>query len=317
MSPLAQDESTLMPSISRHSEKQAAEMPSIQPTHQAFQAIVEAALFEDLAQGDVTTDNLPALAALEKIVYVRTREACVVSGLSVATLVFQRVDSALRFVPMTQDGAFVAEDTILGTVQGSMASILKAERTALNFLQHLCGIATVTHRYVEAIAGTKTRITHTRKTTPGLRLLEQQAVLHGGGAPHRFNLGTCVMLKDNHLEALTTQGENPIANAIRTLRARISHTTKIEVEADRLEQVQHAVDAGADIILLDNMSPAQIRQALSIIQGRTITEASGGISLETVRAYAETGVNYISTSKITLGVPAIDIGLDLDSQIPL
>ncbi|WP_373532141.1 carboxylating nicotinate-nucleotide diphosphorylase [Vampirovibrio sp.] len=280
---------------------------------QAIRLIVDAALLEDLGQGDVTTDHLPALAHLQREAVIRVRQDCVVSGLSVAALVFQSVDSTLLFQPVAQNGCFAKAGSIIGTVQGSMASILKAERTALNFLQHLSGIATETRRYVEAVAGTQTRIAHTRKTTPGLRLLEQQAVLHGGGLPHRFNLGSCVMLKDNHLQALAETTDNPIAEAIRLLRARISHTTKIEVEADRLEQVQQAVAGGADIILLDNMAPPMIREALAIIQKRAISEASGGISLETIRAFAETGVDIISTSKITLGVPAIDIGLDLDA----
>ncbi|WP_303673254.1 carboxylating nicotinate-nucleotide diphosphorylase [Vampirovibrio chlorellavorus] len=278
----------------------------------AIQGIVHNALLEDLAQGDVTTDSLPQLARLQKQALFRVRQDCVVSGLTVAGLVCQMVDSALVFTPMLQDGAVAHAGTVIAQVQGPMASILKAERTALNFLQLLSGVATETRRFVEAVSGTNTRITHTRKTTPGLRLLEQQAVLHGGGVPHRFNLGSCVMLKDNHLQALGDISPNEaIAVAVKTLRAKISHTTKIEVEADTLGQVQQAVEAGADIILLDNMSPDTIREALSLIQNRAIVEASGGISLETIRAYAETGVDVISTSKITLGVPAIDVGLDL------
>lgn len=282
------------------------------PMNQVIRSMVEIALLEDLAQGDATTDHLPALAGIQKRALLRVRQNCVVSGLQAAAWAFQLVDPALRFEPSVQDGDSVSAGAVIGQVEGSMASILKAERTALNFLQHLSGIATETRRYVEAIAGTGTRITHTRKTTPGLRLLEQQAVSHGGGLPHRFNLGSCVMLKDNHLQALAEDSENPIAAAIAELRGKLSHTMKIEVEADRLEQVRQAVEAGADIILLDNMSPATIREALAIVQKRAITEASGGISLETIRAYAETGVDVISTSKITLGVPAIDIGLDLD-----
>ncbi len=279
----------------------------------AFQGIVQAALLEDLGQGDVTTDPLPQLVLLQKQALFRVRQNCVVSGLSVAALVCQMVDPALVFTPMLQDGDFTEAGTVIAQVEGAMASILKAERTALNFLQHLSGVATETRRYVQAVSGTETKITHTRKTTPGLRLLEQQAVIHGGGVPHRFNLGSCVMLKDNHLQALgDTNPNQAIAVAVKTLRAKISHTTKIEVEADTLAQVQQAIEAGADIILLDNMSPETIREALSFIQNRAIAEASGGISLETIRAYAETGVDIISTSKITLGVPAIDVGLDLD-----
>lgn len=277
-----------------------------------IRTIVETAILEDLAQGDVTTDNLPKLKEIQCTALIRVRQACVISGLSVAALVCKTVDPNLIFDTFTQDAQHVEAGTVIAQIQGSMASILKAERTALNFLQHLCGIATETNRYVKAIAGTATKIIHTRKTTPGLRLLEQQAVLHGGGMPHRFNLGSCVMLKDNHIQALACHYENPIAETIRQLRTRLSHTIKIEVEADQLGQVAQAVEAGADIILLDNMSPAQIHEALQIINHRAISEASGGITLETIRDYAETGVQYISTSKITLGVPAIDIGLDLD-----
>lgn len=279
---------------------------------QLVKGVVESALIEDLGQGDVTTDNLPELAAIQKTAQIRVRQNCVVSGVSVAALVFQKVDSALQFEPMVEDGQKIGSGELIGQVTGSMASILKAERTALNFLQFLGGIATETRAYVDAIAGTNARLTHTRKTTPGLRLLEQNAVQHGGGFPHRFNLGSCVMLKDNHLQALAGVSNQPIRDAIVSLRQRLSHTVKIEVEADRLEQVAEAADAGADIILLDNMSLELIREALSIIRNRCISEASGGITKTSIRGYAETGVDYISTSKITLGVSAIDIGLDLD-----
>lgn len=278
----------------------------------AIKPIVEAALFEDLAQGDVTTDNLPQLGTLQATVSVRVREQCVVSGLHVAALVFHTLDPHLQVELQVQDGDSVPAGTTLATITGPMAPILKAERTALNFLQHLCGIATETRRYVEAIQHTACKITHTRKTTPGLRVLEQQAVLHGGGMPHRYNLGSCVMLKDNHLQALGKTAANPIQEAVSRLRATLSHTIKIEVEADRLEQVREAVEAGADIILLDNMSPSQIREALAIIDRRAISEASGGINLSTIASYAETGVDIISTSRITLGVKAIDIGLDFE-----
>lgn len=275
--------------------------------------MVQKALDEDLSQGDMTTDNLPVLADMNCTLSLRVREACVVSGMTVASLAFHLVDESISVEPLVSDGQTVEAGARLAWVSGSMASVLKAERTALNFLQHLCGVATATNRFVSAIVGTNTRITHTRKTTPGLRLLEQQAVLHGGGLPHRYNLGSCVMLKDNHLQALGVSGmQRPIAESVHVLRQRLSHTVKIEVEADTLAQVEEAVEAGADIILLDNMTPGQIRQALAIIAGRAITEASGGIGLQNVRDYAETGVDCISTSKITLGVQAIDIGLDVD-----
>jgi len=279
----------------------------------AIVRIVENALLEDLGTGDVTTDNLPALSKIQAKAELRVRESCVLSGLSVSELCFSVVDAQLEFRPLFHDGSSVKANEVVATVQGGMASILKAERVALNFMQHLSGIATETNHYVEALSGTKSRITNTRKTTPGLRLLEREAVLHGGGSPHRYNLGSCVMLKDNHWKALSpdASSEDALRQAMRILRERLSHTSKIEIEVDTLEQISLALELGADIILLDNMSPDQIRQAIKQVEGKAILEASGGINLQTVRSYAETGVPYISTSKITLGVPAIDIGLDL------
>ena len=268
-------------------------------------AIIDAALWEDLAQGDVTTDNLARLSQVEKTAKLNARQDCVVSGLQVAQQVFEKIDPTLTFEAKVQDGESVKAGTTLAVVRGKLASILKAERTALNFMQHLCGVATTTRAYVDQLAGTQTRLAHTRKTTPGLRLIEQMAVVHGGGHPHRYNLASAVMVKDNHLQGVS------ITDAVKELRAKISHTMTIEIEADSLEQVSEAAEAGADIILLDNMNPAQITEALALIDGRAVAEASGGISLDTIRAYAETGVPIISTSKITLGVSAIDIGLDI------
>lgn len=273
--------------------------------------LIEQALLEDLAQGDVTTDNIPELSTIQCKALIRNRERCVVSGLALAAEIVQAMDSSLTFEARVQEGDAVAAGTELASIEGSMASILKAERTVLNFLQHLCGVATTTRQYVEALNGTSAKLAHTRKTTPGLRFLEQQAVLHGGGSAHRFNLGSAVMLKDNHLQALGKNHPEPIAEAVQRLRLRIAHTTKIEVEVESLEQARQAVEAGVDIILLDNMSPDQVREAVALIHHRALVEVSGGITLETIRAYAEAGADIISTSKITLGVPAIDIGLDL------
>lgn len=274
----------------------------------AIRQIVQVALLEDLAQGDLTTDHLASLQNHPVGAVIRTRKACVVSGLSVAREVFRQVDPAIVFETALNDGDTVGAVSVLASVRGSAASLLKAERTALNFLQHLCGIATETRRFADKLHGTRTVISHTRKTTPGLRLLERQAVTHGGGKPHRYNLGSAVMLKDNHL--LAYPSSQPIFDAVRELRQKVSHTVKIEVEADALAQVQEALSAGADIILLDNMTPEQVQEAVTLIDGRAITEASGNISLETVRLYAEAGVDVVSTSKITLGAPAVDIGLD-------
>lgn len=271
-----------------------------------LEPFVQAALLEDLREGDVTTDNLPKLYDLETTAVLHSRSECVVSGLMLADLAFKLVDPQLDVNVISVNGKRVSADDVLMTVEGSLASILKAERTALNFLQHCCGIATETRKYVDAIQGTKAKITNTRKTTPGLRLIERQSVIDGGASPHRFNLGSAVMLKDNHLTGVS------ITEAVQQLRQCISHTQLIEVEADTLEQAEEAVEAGADIILLDNMPPPILREALAMIAGRAVTEASGNINLDTVKAVAETGVDYISTSKITLGAPAVDIGLDIN-----
>jgi nicotinate-nucleotide pyrophosphorylase (carboxylating) len=272
-----------------------------------WQTIVTRALEEDLGLGDLTVDALPGLEQRVSA-SINARSACVVAGLAVAAEVFRQVDPAISVATLVTDGAAVPRKTPLATVQGSAASILKAERVALNFLQHLSGIATTTHQLVDAMAGTACRLTDTRKTTPGLRMLEKHAVVLGGGSPHRYNLGTAVMLKDNHLSQFTS-----VAQAIQAVRAKVSHTVKIEVEVETFDQLQAAAGAGADVVLLDNMTPEQVANCVAWVQAHTphcITEASGGITLETVGLYAQTGVPYISTSAITLGAPAVDIGLD-------
>lgn len=262
---------------------------------------------EDLAQGDLTVDHLPSLYQSTSISWICSRSEIVVSGLDIAQDVFSMLDSGIQFEPLVKNGDKVAPGTKLAKVIGNTASLLKAERTALNFMQHLSGIATITRQYADAIEGTSASLVHTRKTTPGLRLLERQAVLDGGGVLHRFNLGSAVMLKDNHLAKVS------IEEAVHTIRQRVGHTVSIEVEADTLEQVKAALHAGADIIMLDNMTPEQVKVAVEIIGDKAKTEASGNISLETIRSYAETGVQFLSTSKITLGAPAVDIGLDFEA----
>ncbi|MEB3287095.1 MAG: carboxylating nicotinate-nucleotide diphosphorylase [Vampirovibrionales bacterium] len=271
------------------------------------QGVIERALLEDLGQGDLTVDHLPLLHQSKSTAYIRSRAEIVVSGLSVAQAVFRAVDAAIVFEPLVKDGQAVSKNQALARVTGVTASLLKAERTALNFMQHLSGIATCTRAFVDKIHGTPAQLVHTRKTTPGLRMLERQAVLDGGGALHRFNLGSAVMLKDNHLTKIS------IHQAVKTLRQKVGHTVTIEVEADTLSQVELALEAGADIIMLDNMTPEEVRQALAVIGDKAKTEASGNLSLETIRAYAETGVQYLSTSRITLGAPAVDIGLDFEA----
>ncbi len=266
--------------------------------------IVEYALQEDLAQGDITTDYLFTGSEKTKAVMV-AREAMIVSGLLVAQQTFLLVDSQLCITLQAKDGQALSKGQPLMIIEGSLTAILKAERVALNFMQHLSGIATTTNQFVQAIQSTKAKVTDTRKTTPGLRLLEKQAVINGGGSPHRYNLGSAVMIKDNHLSGVS------ITEAVKKLREYISHTQVIEVECDTLDQVKEAVTAKADVILLDNMSNEQLKQAVRLIDDRSTIEASGGVTLNTVAEIAQTGVDYISTSKITLGAPAVDIGLDI------
>ncbi|MBK8190771.1 MAG: carboxylating nicotinate-nucleotide diphosphorylase [Vampirovibrionales bacterium] len=270
-----------------------------------LEPLVRGALLEDLAQGDITTDNLPALAAQQAQATARARQPLTVSGLQTAALAFTLTDARLCVEPLCADGDTLAAGAALLRVSGPACGILRAERTALNFLQHLCGVATRTRQFADALAGTGARIADTRKTTPGLRLLEKQAVIDGGGAPHRYHLGMAAMLKDNHIAAC-----GGIASAVAALRARLSHLAKIEVEADTLAQAREALEAGADAILLDNMSLEALREAVAMIGDRAIVEASGGITLENARAVAQTGVRLISTSALTLGAPAVDIGLD-------
>jgi nicotinate-nucleotide pyrophosphorylase (carboxylating) len=261
------------------------------------------ALQEDLGAGDLTTELLSdpqkPVTAL-----IRNRQACVVSGLGVVSEVFRWVDPTVQVVCRAQNGHWLEAGSTVCELSGPLASILKAERTTLNFLQHLCGIATETHRFVQAVAGTQARIAATRKTTPGLRLLEKQAVVDGGGTPHRFNLGSAAMVKDNHRFGF---------HSFSTLRERLPHTATLTIEVDSLSQIPEALSAGAHIILLDNFSLADLKTAVNTIQGRALTEASGGVTLDTVRAIAETGVDVISTSRLTLGAPAVDLGLDIDA----
>ncbi|MDX2084244.1 MAG: carboxylating nicotinate-nucleotide diphosphorylase [Candidatus Melainabacteria bacterium] len=272
--------------------------------------LIESFLAEDLSHGDVTTDSLPlAWQQTRWQASIIARTACVVSGLGIAKGVFTQVDPTLQCVAFRSDADRVLADEALMQINGTAASILKAERTALNLLQHLCGIATSTQAFVQAIEGTGAIIAHTRKTTPGLRSLELQAVIDGGGRLHRTDLGQAAMLKDNHLAL----ANGNVALAVQAVRQRLSHMAKLCVEADTFLQVQQALDAGADVILLDNMSPQQVRQAVALIDGRATVEVSGGITLHNVRAYAEAGAQVISTSQITLGAPSVDLGLDVET----
>lgn len=271
--------------------------------------IVERALREDLGQGDLTTlAAIPAEARSEA--HFVFREPGVVCGLPVIRAVFAAVDPALTLAAHLAEGARVQRGAKVATVSGPARGILSGERVALNLLQRMSGIATLTARYVEAVRGTKARILDTRKTTPGLRALEKYAVRTGGGTNHRHGLYDGVMLKDNHLAMLAAQGVD-LAGAVRRAQAAVGPMVRVEVEVESVEQAAIAAEAGATMLLLDNMPPDQLRAAVDVVAGRALLEASGGITLDSIRAVAESGVDYISVGALTHSARALDIGLDM------
>ena len=272
---------------------------------------VRAALAEDLGRGDVTTlATVPANA--KSIAFMNAREPLTVAGLQFAELAFKQLSPTIKIEKLARDGQKVAAGKTLLKISGSSRAILSAERVALNFMQRLSGVATATAQFADAVRGTKAKILDTRKTTPGWRRFEKYAVACGGGKNHRLGLFDMVLIKDNHLVALRNEKPNAIAAAVVRARGKFPRL-KVEVEADTLEQVAQAATAGADIILLDNMVPTQLRQAVKIVSGRAKTEASGGVNLKTVRAIAATGVDFISVGAITHSVRAVDIGLDFEA----
>jgi nicotinate-nucleotide pyrophosphorylase (carboxylating) len=266
--------------------------------------LIDLWLAEDIGSGDLTSATMIDARAQGSF-RMNAREPQTVAGLEVAAEVFRRYDPSLSVTLTATDGDKVDKGTCLLTVFGPARSVLTAERTALNIVQHLSGIATETARFVKEIAGSKAKLIDTRKTIPGLRMLEKHAVVCGGGTNHRLGLDGGVMIKDNHIAI-----SGSIKAAVARARANIPVLTKIEVECDRLEQVREALEAGADVIMLDNMALADMRTAVAMVGGRVPLEASGGVRFETVRAIAETGVDFISTSRITQAAPAVDIGLD-------
>ncbi len=273
--------------------------------------LVRAALAEDVGTGDATTlSTVPA--GVQARALMVAREPLVVCGLALVEAVFREVSPELKLTASAKDGEAVAKDRTLLTVEGPARGILTAERVALNFVQRLSGVATLTARFVQAVAGTGAKILDTRKTTPGWRLLEKYAVTCGGGVNHRVGLFDLILIKDNHLVSLRDEPPNAIAAAVRRARAQFP-ALKVEVEADTLEQVAQAREAGADIILLDNMSDEELRAAVRLIGGRAKTEASGGVNLGNVRSIAETGVDFISVGALTHSAPAVDIGLDFQA----
>ena len=269
---------------------------------------IAAALKEDIGQGDITTDFFvpETLHATGRII---AREKAIVAGAAAAADVFRQVDPSIEVHIIRPDGTEVAAGDVIIEVRGLARSILKAERVALNFLQHLCGIATLTRQFVDAVGNSSVKILDTRKTTPGLRALEKAAVVAGGGGNHRFGLYDMVLVKDNHLA--TFEGLTSLAGRIRQLRQERPNI-RIELEADDLEQVRAFIELdGIDVILLDNMTPAQIREAIALRRDSIKFEASGGVTLKNVNRIAATGVDYISIGSLTHAARAIDVGLEM------
>ncbi len=265
--------------------------------------IITLALNEDIGTGDITTlSTIPAdKTALGRFV---AKEDMILCGIDLAAHIFARVDPSIELKANFKDGDAVKKGDVIATVSGNAQNVLTGERTALNFMQRLTGIATRTHASVAEVAGTNAKITDTRKTTPGLRVLEKYAVRVGGGTNHRFNLADGVLIKDNHIAV-----SGGIKNAVKNARAVIPHTLKIEVEVETKEQLAEALDAGADIIMLDNMSNDLMRECVGIVAGRALVEASGNMGEKSLREVAETGVDIISVGALTHTVKAADISL--------
>lgn len=275
-------------------------------SHPTTVELVAAGLREDVGRGDVTSlvTIAPDVSGVARLV---AREACVVAGMPLLDLIYGRLDRGSVAVSIAvREGASVKEGRTLARIEGPLATILTGERLALNFLQQLCGTATVTRRFVDAVAGTGAAILDTRKTIPGLRLLQKYAVRMGGGRNHRFGLDDGILIKDNHVAAAGS-----VRAAVERARGAAPHGLRIEVECDELAQVEEALASGADLLLLDNMTPAQVGRAHELVAGRAQLEVSGGVGLDTVRKYAERGVDWISVGALTHSAPAVDLALDV------
>ena len=281
-------------------------LPELSPL--LIEAAVSAALAEDLGRaGDITSQaTIPAAAQANAVIAAR-KKAGVLAGLDLAKKAFDKVDPAIRFEALARDGESFDPGAALARVQGPARGVLAGERVALNFLGRLCGIATLTSHYAEAVAHTGAKICCTRKTTPGLRAFEKYAVRCGGGVNHRFGLDDAVLIKDNHIAVA-----GGVAPALRAAKAFVGHLVKVEIEVDTLDQLREVLAEGADVVLLDNMTPAQLREAVAMIGGRMKAEASGGIHLGTAREIAETGVDLISSGALTHSAPVLDLGLDIE-----
>ena len=273
-------------------------------------SLIDRALSEDQAFSDPTTDALIP-PDLRGVGVVRSKANGVLSGVRLGLAVFSRVDPSLDTLALKEDGSTLSPGDAVARVQGSASAILRAERPALNFMQHLSGIATDTARYVEVVRGLPAKIIDTRKTVPGLRYLEKYAVRAGGGSNHRMNLADGILIKDNHIAAGRSRGVS-LRETVERAVARAPHTIKVEVEVTNLEELEEALAAGAHVILLDNMPPEEMSRAVKLVDGRAVLEASGGIDVETVRAVAETGVDLISVGALTHSPTALDLSLDLE-----
>ncbi|MGQ2952015.1 MAG: carboxylating nicotinate-nucleotide diphosphorylase [Agrobacterium sp.] len=274
-----------------------------------IEPLVRNALMEDLGlAGDITSAAVIP-ADHRSVVVMAAREPGVIAGLDAAELAFQLVDPAIIMTRHVEDGATVVPGDIIATIEGPSRGLLTAERTALNFLGHLSGIASVTAKIAAAISGTKASVACTRKTTPGLRALEKYAVRAGGGMNHRFALYDAVLIKDNHIAVA-----GGVRAAIRSAKQGVGHLVKIEVEVDTLAQLREVMDEGVDVVLLDNMTPEQLREAVAIVAGRAITEASGRINPQTAATIAASGIDLISVGWLTHSAPVLDIGLDFQSR---
>ncbi len=274
-----------------------------------LQILCQQAIAEDVGSGDATT--LAIVPASRKTsAHFINRQECVCAGMPVVKTLFQELSSDVALIQHVQEGKLCPPGTRMATIEGNARAILTGERTALNFLQRLCGIATVTRRYVDALGNSKTRILDTRKTTPGLRLLEKYAVKMGGGQNHRIGLYDRIMIKDNHRELAKLLGPDSISLAVKACREKYPEL-EIEVEADNLDEVKAAAEAGVEYILLDNMSAQTMQEAIEIIAGRAKTEASGNITLQRMPSLSRLGLDFVSIGALTHSAPAIDIGLDI------
>lgn len=277
-----------------------------------LQRLVEVALVEDRAWDDLTTAALIGPEQAGRGLLMAKAQG-VIAGLPVAAAVFQKLDPSIRWQPLVADGSPVSAGQAIAIVEGPLSAILRGERVALNFLQHLSGVATASARLVQAVKGLPVTILDTRKTMPGLRALQKYAVRMGGATNHRMDLSDGVLIKDNHLAALRARGLG-ITDAVRLARQAAPPGVKIEIEVTNLTEAQEALSAGADELLLDNMTPEEMRQAVEMAQGRVTFEASGRITLENIRTVAESGVDYISSGSVTHSVRALDISLELEIE---